>query len=51
MIKPRRMRWARCVAYMGERRGVCSVLVEIPERRRPLGRTRRKWEDSIKMNL
>jgi hypothetical protein len=36
---------------MGERRGVYRVLVEKPERKRPLGRSRRRWEDNIKMNL
>jgi hypothetical protein len=35
---------------MGERRGVYRVLVEKPEGRRPLGRSRRRWED-IKMDL
>jgi len=36
---------------MGERRGVFRVLVEKPERKRPLGRPRRRWEDNIKMGL
>jgi len=36
---------------MGERRGVYRVLVGKPERKRPLGRPRRKWEDNIKMDL
>jgi len=36
---------------MGERRGVYRVLVGIPERKRPLGRPRRRWEDNIKMDL
>jgi hypothetical protein len=35
----------------GERRGVYRVLVEKPERKRPLGRLRRRWEVNIKMNL
>ena len=38
--KPRRMRWAGHVACMGEGRGVHSVLVRKPERKRPLGRPR-----------
>jgi hypothetical protein len=38
MIKSRRMRWARHVAHMGERRDVYSVLVGKPEGKRPLGR-------------
>jgi hypothetical protein len=36
---------------MGERRGAYRALVGKPEGRRPLGRTRRKWEDNIKMDL
>jgi hypothetical protein len=31
--------------------GAYRVLVEKPERKRPLGRNRRRWEDNIKMNL
>jgi len=45
------MRWAGHVARMGERRGVYRVLVWKPEGKRPLGRTRRRWEDNIKMDL
>jgi len=36
---------------MGERKGVCRVLVGKPEERGPLGRPRRRWEDNIKMDL
>jgi len=36
---------------MGDRRGVCGVLVGKPEGKRPLGRPRRRWEDNIKMDL
>ena len=32
-------------------RGVYRVLVEKPERKRPLGRPRRRWEDNIKMDI
>jgi hypothetical protein len=35
----------------GEGRGAYSVLVGRPEDKRPLGRPRRRWEDSIKMDL
>jgi hypothetical protein len=35
----------------GEGRGVYRVLVAKPEKKRPLGRTRRRWEDNIKKNL
>jgi hypothetical protein len=36
---------------MGERRGVYRVLVGKPEGKRLLGRTRRRWEDNIEMDL
>jgi hypothetical protein len=51
VIKSRRMRWAGHVARIGEKRGVCRVLVGKPEGKRPLGRPRHKWEDNVKMNL
>ena len=35
----------------GEDKGVHRVLVRKPERKRPLGRPRRRWEDNIKMDL
>ena len=45
------MRWVGHVARMGEGRGVHRVLVGKPEGNRPLGRPRRRWEDTIKMDL
>jgi len=36
---------------MGERRGVYRVSVRKPEGKRPLGKTMRRWEDNIKMDL
>jgi len=51
VIKSRRMRWAGHVARMGEKRGVCRVLLGKPEGRRPLGRPRRRWVDNIRMDL
>jgi len=51
VIKSRRMRWAKHVARMGERRGVDRVLVGKPEGQRPQERPRRRWEDNIKMDL
>jgi hypothetical protein len=36
---------------MGERRGAYRVLVGKPEEKRPLGRSRRRWEDNIKIDL
>jgi hypothetical protein len=51
VIKSRRMRWAGHVACMGEGRCVYRVLVGRPEGKRPLRRRRRRWEDTIKMDL
>jgi len=51
MIKSRRMRWAGHVALMGERSVAYRVLVGKSERKRPLGRPRRRWEDNIRMDL
>ena len=51
VVKSRRMRWAGHVALMGEGRGVHRILVRKPEGKRPLGRPRRRWEDTIKMDL
>jgi len=45
------MRWAGHVALIGERRGVYRVLVGKPEGKRSLGRSRRRWEDNIKLDL
>jgi hypothetical protein len=51
VIKSRRMRWAGHVARMGEKRGAYRILMGRPERARPLGRPRRRWEDNIEMDL
>ena len=51
VIKSRRMRWAGHVARMGEERGIYRVLLGKPEGRRPLGRSRRRWVDNIRMDL
>jgi hypothetical protein len=51
VIKSRRVKWAGHVARIGERRNACRILVGKPERKRPLGRPRRRWVDSIKIDL
>ena len=51
VIKSRRMRWVGHVASVGEGRGVYRALVGTPERKTPLGRTRLRWEDNIKIDL
>ena len=43
--------WAGHVARMSEETGLYRVLVGKPERRRPLGRPRRRWVDNIRMDL
>jgi len=45
------MRWAGHVARTGGEMVVYRVLVGKPEGMRPLGRPRRRWLDSIKMDL
>jgi hypothetical protein len=35
----------------GEERGVYRVLVEKPERKRPLGRLMHRWENNIRMDI
>jgi len=51
VVKSRRMRWTGHVVRMGEGRGVYRVLVGKPERKRPMGRPRLRWEDNIKVDL
>jgi hypothetical protein len=51
VIKATRMRWAGHVARRGELRGAYNILVGRPEGRKPLGRSRHRWEDNIKMDL
>jgi hypothetical protein len=48
VIKSRRLRLAKHVACMGERRGAYRVLVWKPEGRRELGRLRHRRNDNIK---
>jgi hypothetical protein len=51
VVKSKRMRCAGHVARVEKETGVHRVLVGKPERKRPLGRSRRRWEDNTKMNL
>jgi hypothetical protein len=46
-----RMMLVGYVARRGEGRDVYRILGGRPEGKRPLGRTRRRWEDNIKMEL
>jgi hypothetical protein len=36
---------------LGEVRGAYNILIGRPEGRRPLGKSRCRWEDNIKMDL
>jgi hypothetical protein len=51
MIKSRKMRWTGHLAQFGEKRNAYGILVGKPERKRPLGRPRRRRVDNIKMDL
>jgi hypothetical protein len=51
IIKSRRMRWVGHVARMGEKINAYRLLVGKPEGKRPLGRPRHRWVDSIKIDL
>jgi hypothetical protein len=50
MVKAWRMRWAGYVARIGEKNAY-RLWVGKPERRRPLGRPRRRWLDNIRTDL
>jgi hypothetical protein len=50
MMKSRWVRWTGYVARMGEKNNPHRILVK-PKGKRPLGRPRRKWLDSIKIDL
>jgi len=45
------MTWVGHVACTGDSRGVYRVWVGKPDRKRPLRRSRHRWEDNIKMEL
>jgi hypothetical protein len=48
VIKSRSMRWAGQLECSGETRNA-YILVGKPERERPLGRHRHRWENDIRM--
>ena len=45
MIKSRRLRWTSHVARMEEGRSAFKISTAKPTGRRPLGRSRRRWEE------
>jgi hypothetical protein len=48
-INSKRMRWEGLVSRMGQKSDAYRLFV--PERKRPLGRPRRRWVHNIKMDL
>jgi hypothetical protein len=51
IIKSRRMRWVGHVARIGEERNAYRLLLGKPEGKRPLGRTRCRSANNIRMDL
>ena len=51
MIKSRGLKWAGHVARMDEGRSAFKILTGKPTGKRPLGWPRRRWEESIRMDL
>jgi hypothetical protein len=51
VIKSRRMRWEGIVERIAEMRNAYSILIGKPGGKKLLGRSRRGWEDNIKMDL
>jgi hypothetical protein len=51
VIKSRRIRWAEHLTRMGEMRNAYSIFFGKPERKGPLGKHRRRWEDNIRVYL
>jgi hypothetical protein len=50
MNKSRRMRWAKHVARIGEKRNACRILVGKPEGKIPLQRPRNRWKENMEMD-
>jgi hypothetical protein len=50
IMKSRRIRWARHVARMGDKRNAHRLVVK-PEGKKPQRRPRRRWVDNIRMDL
>jgi hypothetical protein len=51
MITSTEMKWAGHEAQIEAKRNAYRLLMEKPEGRRPLGRSRRRWAYNIKMHL
>jgi hypothetical protein len=51
VIKSRILTWTSPVARMEEGRSASKILTDTPTGKRPLGRSRRRWEDHIRTDL
>ena len=51
IIKSRRLRWVGYVAKMEEGRSAFKIITGKLTGKRPLGRTRCRWEDNLRMDL
>ena len=51
MNKSRRLRWAVHVATMGEDRNAFKISTGKSTGKRPLGKSRRRWEKNIRKDL
>jgi hypothetical protein len=51
MIKSMRIKMGRACRTDREKRNAYRIFVGNPEGKRPLGRSRRRWLDNIKMDL
>jgi hypothetical protein len=45
------MRWAEHIEHMGKMRNMCNILVGKLGGKKPLGRPRYRWKDSIRLDL
>ena len=51
VIKSRRLRWTGRSARMEEGRSAFKILTDKPIGKRPLGKSRHRWEDNIRMDV
>jgi hypothetical protein len=49
MIKSRNTRWEGHIVCMGEMKNTYKILTGKPEGKKPVGGSRRIWEDNIRM--
>jgi hypothetical protein len=44
------MRWPGCASHTGELGNSYSIFIDIAEGKKPLGRLRQIWKDTVKMH-